>query len=381
MVYQNQLKGRTEIMRIAFCTDLDKSVLLSNFEKHGWIQVGPDDDWNFYWAGTVTCRNLFSVDSGYRMNDFQTINHFPNHYELTRKDLLVKNIKRYRKELEREGSPLAERSETGRYLHLDFVPITFILPADYNMFVEEYRKNPLSTWIMKPCGKSQGAGIFLINRLSKLKKWSRESKTPFNPAIAKESYVISKYIDNPLLIGGKKFDLRLYVLVTSFRPLKAYLFKLGFCRFCTVKYDAAVQELDNMFAHLTNVSVQRHVHSLKAVAPVMASDRHCFECYGYDIIIDSKLKPWLIEVNASPSLTSTTVSDRILKYKLIDNILSVVLPPDGMPDVRWNKIPSAEALGNFELLLDEELAAQDEAPSHGSARPRHEGRGPTHRWK
>ena len=39
------------------------------------------------------------------------------------------------------------------------------------------------------------------------------------------------------------------------------------------------------------------VHSLKAVAPVMANDRHCFECYGYDIIIDNQLKPWLIEVN------------------------------------------------------------------------------------
>lgn len=111
---------------------------------------------------------------------------------------------------------------------------------DYNMFVEEYRKNPQTTWIMKPCGKSQGAGIFLINKLSKLKKWSREARSnAFNPQITsgKESYVISRYIDNPLLIGGKKFDLRLYVLVTSFRPLKAYLFKLGFGRFCTVKYD------------------------------------------------------------------------------------------------------------------------------------------------
>lgn len=126
------------------------------------------------------------------------------------------------------------------------------------MFVEEYRKNTQSTWIMKPTGKSQGAGIFLINKLSKLKRWSREAKTSFHPAIGKESYVISRYIDNPLLIGGKKFDMRLYVLVTSFRPLKAYLFKLGFCRFCTVKYDTSVTELDNMYVHLTNVSVQKH---------------------------------------------------------------------------------------------------------------------------
>ncbi|GFG32619.1 hypothetical protein Cfor_12369, partial [Coptotermes formosanus] len=409
-------------MRITYCTDLDKSVLISNFEKRGWSQVGPDDDWNFYWAGTHTCRSLFSVDSGYRMTDNQFINHFPNHYELSRKDLLVKNIKRYRKELEREKDPLAERGEMpNRYLHLDFIPVTFVLPADYNMFVEEYRKSPQSTWIMKPCGKSQGAGIFLINKLSKLKRWSRESKTPFNPTLVKESYVISRYIDNPLLIGGKKFDLRLYVLVTSFRPLKCYLFRLGFCRFCTVKYDTSIQELDNMYIHLTNVSIQKHggeyncmhggklsvqnlrlylestrgkevterlftaiswliVHSLKAVSPVMANDRHCFECYGYDIIIDNKLKPWLVEVNASPSLTSTTVNDRILKYKLIDNILSVVLPPDGIPDVRWNKIPSPEALGNFDLLLDEELASQEEHPTNQS-RNRSDTRTPLYRWK
>lgn len=62
------------------------------------------------------------------------INHFPNHYELSRKDLLVKNIKRYRKDLERDGSPLAEKVNDGslsgpKYLYLDFIPVTFVLPA------------------------------------------------------------------------------------------------------------------------------------------------------------------------------------------------------------------------------------------------------------
>lgn len=58
-------------MKICFCSDLDKSVLINNFEKRGWVQVSADDDWNFYWAGTQTCRNIFSVDSGYRMHDNQ----------------------------------------------------------------------------------------------------------------------------------------------------------------------------------------------------------------------------------------------------------------------------------------------------------------------
>lgn len=35
--------------RITFCTDVDKSVIVHNFEKRGWTQVGPEDDWNFYW--------------------------------------------------------------------------------------------------------------------------------------------------------------------------------------------------------------------------------------------------------------------------------------------------------------------------------------------
>ena len=36
---------------------------------------------------------------------------------------------------------------------LDFIPVTYLLPADYNIFVEEFRRNPSYTWIMKPAGK------------------------------------------------------------------------------------------------------------------------------------------------------------------------------------------------------------------------------------
>lgn len=103
----------------------------------------------------------------------------------------------------------------------------------------------------------QGRGIFLINKLSQTKRWEKVSVTAKNAA--PEVYVVSHYIDNPLLVGGKKFDLRLYVLVTSFKPLKVYLSDLGFARFCNVKYDTeGDSDLDNKYMHLTNVAVQKH---------------------------------------------------------------------------------------------------------------------------
>eukprot|EP01135_Chromosphaera_perkinsii_P007817 Nk52_evm9s1020 gene=Nk52_evmTU9s1020 len=376
--------------RLRFLTDMNQGCLQFNFEKRGWIRSSCEDDWNVYWASTHTMRNIFNAESGQRLNDWQLINHFPNHYELTRKDLMVKNIKRYRKDLEKEGSALAEKDDQSKYVHLDFVPVTYILPADYNLFVEEFRKNPLSMWIMKPTSKARGIGIFLINKLNQIKKWS-SSSIMGNGLKDKETYVISRYIENPLLIGGKKFDLRMYVLVTSYRPLRAYVYSKGFCRFCQVKYSSDVGDLDNMYVHLTNVSIQKHgedynelhggkwslenlriylestsgrdtgdklfkdinaliLHSLKAVQNVMNSDRHCFECYGYDIIIDTNLKPWLVEINSSPSLTSTTKSDRIMKNDLINDVLNIVVPDGRMPDIRGTKPNVKGYLGNFQVL-------------------------------
>ena len=112
-------------------------------------------------------------------------------------------------------------------------------------------------WIMKPCGRAQGKGIFLVNKLNQLKKWATCSKLPFQTLSLKESYVISKYVENPLLIGGKKFDLRLYCLLTSFKPMKAWVYKEGFARFCNEKYSAEISDLDNMTIHLTNVAIQK----------------------------------------------------------------------------------------------------------------------------
>jgi tubulin polyglutamylase TTLL1 len=181
------------------------------------------------------------------------------------------------------------------------------------------------------------SGIFLLKKINQLKKIvpGANLNAAFKNFNMNEIYVISRYIDNPLLIGGKKFDLRIYVLVTSYRPIKAYLYDQGFGRFCNELYTSDVAEMDNMFVHLTNVAIQKYsekysdkhggkwsvkcirfymemvfgaekanrcfedinniiIMSLKSVQGVIINDKHCFELYGFDILLDSNCKPWLI---------------------------------------------------------------------------------------
>ena len=89
---------------------------------------------------------------------------------------MVKNIKRYGKDLERGNNPLAEKDELSRYVNMDTISQTYIFPGEYNFFVEEFRRNPNATWIMKPSHKAQGQGIYLVTKLTQLKCWRNESK-------------------------------------------------------------------------------------------------------------------------------------------------------------------------------------------------------------
>lgn len=79
------------------------------------------------------------------------------------------------------------------------------------------------------------------------------------------------YINNPMLIMGYKFDIRIYALVTSFHPMKIFLYKEGLVRFATEKYDDAINEnpSDN-FKHLTNTSINKF-------SPIFNSGRSTFE--------------------------------------------------------------------------------------------------------
>ena len=91
---------------IVYRTDFEKHVINSTCDRRGFVRYRSDteeahDEWNIYWASVHSVRCLFNPETGRRLHDGQLINHFPNHYELTRKDLMIKNIKRFRKEVEK----------------------------------------------------------------------------------------------------------------------------------------------------------------------------------------------------------------------------------------------------------------------------------------
>merc|ERR1719393_806366 len=77
----------------------------------------------------------------------------------------------------------------------------------------------------------------------------------------KNSTVVSHYIDNPLLIQGLKFDLRVYVLVTGFEPLRAYVYREGLTRFASSPYSTAEEHLEDAYRHLTNYSINKSAHN------------------------------------------------------------------------------------------------------------------------
>ena len=127
--------------------------------------------------------------------------------------------------------------------------MTFVLPKEYIGFIETFseyedKEGKYNYWIMKPAAKSRGRGITLVNELTAITYG--------------EPVVIQRYIKNPLLINGYKFDMRIYVVVTSVNPLEAFIYRDGFGRFSTIPFSINPNDKSNKYIHLTNVSIQKY---------------------------------------------------------------------------------------------------------------------------
>ena len=114
-------------------------------KKRGWKYTDSDLDWDVHWADREW---MFEYFDHVHLENWQRVNHYRNDRELCRKDLLIKNVKRRKRQCEREK----RYDEAAKY---DFCPTTYVLPGDYALFVEEFKKHQGVPWIMKPIGRAR----------------------------------------------------------------------------------------------------------------------------------------------------------------------------------------------------------------------------------
>eukprot|EP00928_Gymnodinium_smaydae_P045553 TRINITY_DN30359_c0_g1_i1.p1 TRINITY_DN30359_c0_g1~~TRINITY_DN30359_c0_g1_i1.p1 ORF type:complete len:785 (+),score=170.24 TRINITY_DN30359_c0_g1_i1:301-2655(+) len=244
-----------------------------------------------------------------------------------------------------------------------FAPKTWVLPHDAAA-IEAVMARGKETFIAKPTAGSQGKGIVLAKKYRDLEHIVQKSRPMDGKVVLANEYVVQRYIAKPLLLDGLKFDLRLYVVVTSVVPMRAYLYKEGLARFCTVPYQPPKEDnLQEACMHLTNFAVNKRskdfqtsdgaqhtegskrsvsavfhqiqrehgvnaaqlwekvahlaANTLMALRPGLVEfyvherprplhplGPKGFQIIGLDVIIDGNLEPQLLELNANASLSA-----------------------------------------------------------------------------
>ncbi|NXC06326.1 TTLL7 polyglutamylase, partial [Orthonyx spaldingii] len=321
-------------------------------QEMGFVKTRDEDETaNLIWSDCAVQQEKIA-----ELRNYQRINHFPGMGEICRKDFLARNMTKMIKSQPQEYS---------------FIPRTWIFPAEYTQFqnyVKELKKKRRQkTFIVKPANGAMGHGISLIRNGEKLQ--------------AQDHLIVQEYLDKPFLMEGYKFDLRVYILVTSCDPLKVFLYHDGLVRMGTEKYHPpSDSNLSQLYMHLTNYSVNKHnehferdetedkgskrsikwftefletnnldvskfwsdiselvvktlivaephvLHAYRMCRPGQApgSDSVCFEVLGFDILLDRKLKPWLLEINRAPSFGTDQKIDYDVKKGVLLNALKLL---------------------------------------------------------
>ncbi len=354
-------RSRAPKLRFKFSSTVHEYNCVANaLKRSGFVRTASTRLANLFWT------NYLSQEGYEKLGKFQRVNHFPGSHGLGRKDNLARNISSLRRHV---------GARAGR--EFSFLPETYILPGEIDTFRRRAAVNPDQLWILKPSNASCGKGIRVITSKSKINR--------------ERDYVVCKYIMHPLLIDGRKFDMRIYVLITSFDPLRVYVFNDGLVRFATMKYSLKPSNTSKRYMHLTNYSVNKHskhfvrntdagesgigskwsvralreylaktgiddvkvwdniegliVKTLQAIEPKISANMrtyglsrsNCFEVMGFDVLLDENLKPWLLEVNCSPSLSSSSPLDKYIKTQLMTDALHCVGVPTVDTKREWEK--------------------------------------------
>ena len=322
-------------------------------EKNGIIRsYYQNNEHNLYIKSFDNDFLLKNNKKGKYFNEYQKLYHFMGVETFFYKNLLYENY-----------------LEMNKYFkEYNYMPVTYEYPKDKSKIEKIFKNYKLDIndlWIVKPTNLFSGSGIHIFKSLHEEKK-NRLNK-----------FLISKYLNNPHLLNGKKYDMRIYVLITGFQPLRIYLYQEGLVRIAADEYDLNMESIDNKFSHLTNTAIniknkkymnpkndmdesankwnlktyrnylrkkninvellfdkikdiiiktlisgQKEI--IKTTEKLKLNDLNMFNLFGFDIFINDKFDPFLLEVNTRPFMYEYNKYDKIIKSNLFVDTLNIV---------------------------------------------------------
>jgi hypothetical protein len=335
----------------------------------GWQETA-GDDWDLFWdpeqPTIAKCR---------RVAEGQIYGHFRGVGALSIKTRLYQNLTTARVLLGAAGDQ-----------EYDFTPLTFFMPDERAALLAAAADSPETLWIQKPRALAGGRGVTLLADASQATTW--------------DGWLVQEYLSSPHLLDGYKYTLRCYLLISSLDPLEVGLYRDGFCKRASRPFRLDGEARTDRFRHLTNPEVLREdretptssrnlthtayrrrlredglddemlwrrIRRMLALTAIAAREdmlaqarnegippRAGFELVGVDVLVDSTLRPWLLECNLLPSLTVEAApsteparQEQAIKRQVVRDTLAQL----GVEVLPLDEAPPPDCTFGFERLL------------------------------
>ena len=261
------------------------------------------------------------------------------------------------------------------------LPSLYKLIESYCKGIQSPTKSSKVTWEKNGIWEAKNEKVIIDDRINDSNDESpqkfgipqKKKLSPVKKTFKMNQFIIQKYIEKPLLIHKRKFDIRVWVLVSH--TGKCYFFKEGYLRTSGSDFKLDDSNPDDQWVHLTNNAVQKNMknygefeegnqlsfaqlqqyidenyghkninffsdclpkmkdmikHSLLAARKKLNPNNYklSFELFGYDFIMDEDFNLWLIEVNTNPWLEESSTLLKHYLRRMVEDMIKIIVDPE-----------------------------------------------------